>query len=84
MQFAAYCKDDFSVLEHFHLELYTQESERYSKVVFEKQTNSSRMFISGQQLVILCSTKTKRGTVGYDTLSEISSLELSRPYDGSL
>ena len=59
---------------------------KYSKLVFEKQTNSSRMYmyISGQQLIILCSTKTKRVTVGYDTLSEINSLELSHHYDGSL
>ena len=61
-KFAAYC---------------TQKIERYNKLVFEKQTNLLRTCISGKQLVILCSTKTKRGTFGYDTSSEINSLELS-------
>ena len=63
MQFAAYFKDDFSVLEHFYLELPRNQKD-IVRQLFEKQTNSARMCISGQQLVILCSTKTKRGTSG--------------------
>ena len=63
-------KDDFSILEHSHLKLPRNKKDSYSKVVCEKQTNSSRMCISqaGQQLVILCSTKAIRGIWSGKTL----------------